>query len=183
MLVIRFLRIGKKNQPSFKIVVANKRRGSVSGRFVEEVGFYNLQTKEKVLKKERIEHWLSQGAKPSNTVHNLLVQEKIIKGKKISVHKKKKEKEKRPEVEATEKAPSVSEKPSEEPQKKAEPKKEPEKEEKTIQEKSESEEKIPEKQEKPEKPKEKEIKKEEVQPKPEKKAEEKNEDKENRYFS
>ena len=88
MLVIRFLRSGKKNQPSFKIVVTEKTESSTSGRFVEQVGFYNPLTKEKVLKGERIKYWISVGAKPLATVHNLLVSEKIIEGKKIAKHKK-----------------------------------------------------------------------------------------------
>lgn len=87
MLVIRFLRIGKKNQPSFKIVVTNKKRSSVGGRFIEEVGFYNPLTKEKFLRRERFQYWLSKGAQPSPTVHNLLVEEKVIQDKKILVHK------------------------------------------------------------------------------------------------
>ncbi|MBZ9578596.1 30S ribosomal protein S16 [Patescibacteria group bacterium] len=99
MLVIRFLRVGKKNQPSFKIVVTDKRRPPRSGRFVEEVGFYNPLTKEKVLKKERIKYWISVGAKPSNTVYNLLVKEKILEGKKIPVHKKAKKLKKEAEEE------------------------------------------------------------------------------------
>ncbi len=88
MLVIRFFRVGKKNQPSFKIVVTDKTKPPRSGRFVEEVGFYNPLTKEKILKQDRIKYWLSVGAKPSDTVFNLLVSEKIIEGKKIPVHKK-----------------------------------------------------------------------------------------------
>ncbi len=91
MLVIRFFRIGKKNQPYFKIVVTNKRNPPRGGRFVDEVGFWNPLTKEKVLRKERIKYWLSVGAKPSDSVYNLLVSEKIIEGKKIPVHKKTKE--------------------------------------------------------------------------------------------
>jgi len=92
MLVIRLFRVGKKNQPSFKIVVTDKRRSTRAGRFVEEVGFYNSQTKEKVLKSERLKYWLSVGAKPSATIQNLLISEKITEGKKIPVHKKAKEK-------------------------------------------------------------------------------------------
>ncbi len=88
MIVIRFFRVGKKNQPCFKIVVTDKKKPSRAGRFVEEVGFYNPITKERVLKGERIKYWLSVGAKPSSTVFNLLVSEKIIVGKKINVHKK-----------------------------------------------------------------------------------------------
>jgi len=91
MLVIRLFRVGKKNQPSFKIVVTDKRRSTRAGRFVEEVGFYNPLTKEKVLKSERLKYWLSVGAKPSDTVYNLLISEKITEGKKIPVHKKAKE--------------------------------------------------------------------------------------------
>jgi len=94
MLVIRFFRTGKKNQPSFKIVVTDKRESSTTGRSVEEVGFWNPLTKEKVLRQERIKYWLSVGAKPSPTVFNLLISEKIIEGKKIDVHKKAKMKEK-----------------------------------------------------------------------------------------
>jgi small subunit ribosomal protein S16 len=93
MLVIRFLRTGRRNQPSFKIVVTDKRNPPRGGRFVEEVGFWNPLTKEKVLKPERIKYWLSVGAQPSESVYNLLVEEKIIEGKKIKKHKKKKEKE------------------------------------------------------------------------------------------
>ena len=94
MLVIRLLRAGKRNQPSFKIVVVEKTESSTSGRFIEEVGFYNPQTKEKVLRGERIKYWLSVGAKPLETVYNLLVSEKIIEGKKIKIYQKlKKEKE------------------------------------------------------------------------------------------
>lgn len=90
MLVIRFFRVGKRNQPSFKIVVTDRRRAPRAGRFIEEVGFWNSVKKEKVLKAERIKYWISVGAKPSDTVYNLLVKEKIIEGKKIAVHKAKK---------------------------------------------------------------------------------------------
>lgn len=94
MLTIRFFRVGKINQPVFKIVVTEKRHGSRSGRFVEEVGFYNPVTKEKKLIAERIKYWLGVGAQASDTVYNLLVAEKIIEGnkRKINITKSKKEK-------------------------------------------------------------------------------------------
>jgi len=99
MLVIRLLRKSKKNQPSFKIVVTDKRKPPCAGRFVEEVGVYNPLTKSKVLKADRIKYWLSQGVKPSDTVYNLLIREKIVEGKKIPVRmKSKKEEEKKPSV-------------------------------------------------------------------------------------
>lgn len=90
MLAIRLFRVGKRNQPSFKIVVTEKTKSSTKGRFVEQVGFYNPQTKEKVLKPERIKYWLGVGAEPSDTIFNLLVSEKIVEGKKKDVHKKSK---------------------------------------------------------------------------------------------
>jgi small subunit ribosomal protein S16 len=94
MLVIRFFRIGKRGQPSFKIIVGDKRNPPRGGRFVEEVGFWNPLTKEKVLRADRIKYWLSVGAKPSDTVYNFLIREKILEGKKIPVYKTKKEKSK-----------------------------------------------------------------------------------------
>jgi len=93
MLVIRFFRVGKKNQPSFKIVVTDKRKPPRGGRFLEEVGFCNPATRERALKIERVKYWLSKGAQPSATVYNLLIEKKILEGKKIPVHKKKKEKQ------------------------------------------------------------------------------------------
>ena len=118
MLVIRFFRVGKKNQPSFKIVVTEKQKSSTKGRFVEEVGFYNPLTKEKVLKQDRIKYWLSVGAKPSATVHNLLISEKIVEGGKIAVHKKAKEKP----AFAESSGEAKEEKPAEEPKKEEEKK-------------------------------------------------------------
>ena len=54
---------------------------------MEEVGFYNPATKEKILKGERIKYWISVGAQPSATIHNMLIQDKVIEGKKIPKHK------------------------------------------------------------------------------------------------
>ncbi|MFH1036965.1 MAG: 30S ribosomal protein S16 [Patescibacteria group bacterium] len=93
MLVIRYVRIGKKNQPYFRIRVTDKLRPAKGGRFVEEVGTWSPLTKQKTLKVERIKYWLSVGAQPSDSVYNLLVSEKVIEGKKRDVHKKSKKKE------------------------------------------------------------------------------------------
>ncbi|MBI2644044.1 MAG: 30S ribosomal protein S16 [Candidatus Wildermuthbacteria bacterium] len=89
MLVIRFFRTGKRNQPSFKLVVTEKTNPTRGGRFLEEVGFYNPVTKEKVVKPERVKHWLSVGAKPSPSAHNFLIRHKVIEGKKLPIHQKK----------------------------------------------------------------------------------------------
>src|SRR3989344_2102592 len=85
MLVIRLTRKGKKNQPFFRVVVTDKRRSAKGGRAVEILGYLDPLTKRKSLKKERVLYWISKGAQPSVTVHNLLVSEKIIEGKKVHV--------------------------------------------------------------------------------------------------
>jgi small subunit ribosomal protein S16 len=84
MLTIRLTRKGKKNQPFFRVVVIDKRRSAKGGRPSEILGYIDPLTKRKSLKKDRILHWISVGAQPSSTVHNLLVNEKIIEGKKMS---------------------------------------------------------------------------------------------------
>lgn len=168
MLVIRLLRVGKKNQPSFKIVVTDKRNPPRGGRFVEEVGFYNPLTKEKVLKKERIQYWLSQGVQPSDTVHNLLVKEGILEGAKIPVHKKAKEKGEKPKEE------KVEEKPKEEAPKEGKAEEKP-KEETPKKEKVEVKPEEKPKKESPKEEKKEELKKEEV-PQEEKKEEQSKEE-------
>ncbi len=90
MLVIRFTRIGKKNQPMYRIIVTDKRRATRGGRFVEILGNYNPFTKKTNIKADRVTYWISKGAKPSVSINNLLVKENIIKGVKIATHAKKK---------------------------------------------------------------------------------------------
>lgn len=88
MLVIRFQRIGRKNDPAFRIVVTEKRSKPKSGE-LEILGSYHPKTKETVLKQEQILYWLSKGAKTSPTVHNLLISKGVIQGKKIDVSSRK----------------------------------------------------------------------------------------------
>ncbi len=84
MLVIRFQRVGRTNDPAFRIVVTEKRSKPKSGE-LEILGSYHPKTKATVLKNERILYWLSKGAKASDTVHNLLVSKEIIKEAKRNV--------------------------------------------------------------------------------------------------
>ena len=90
MLKIRFVRVGKKNKPFFRIAVGDSRR-TPKGKFIEKLGYYNPLKKEKSINKERILYWLSNGAQCSDTVHNLLVSLEIIKGpkRKIKIKSKK----------------------------------------------------------------------------------------------
>lgn len=85
MLKIRMQRTGRINQPSFRIVVVEHTAAPKAGKFVERVGTYNPRNKERTLDQARIQHWLSVGAKPSDTVHNMLVSAGIMSGKKINV--------------------------------------------------------------------------------------------------
>ena len=90
MLKIRLTRRGKKNKAFFRLVVA-EHTSPIKGRFLEALGFLNPHTKEKNLKADRIKYWLEKGAQCSDTVHNLLVREGILKGPKRAVKMKKKE--------------------------------------------------------------------------------------------
>jgi small subunit ribosomal protein S16 len=74
MLVIRLARVGKKNSPAYRVVVADKRR-AVKRKFIEILGSYNptRQPKELAISKERAIFWMNRGAQPSDTVRNLMV--------------------------------------------------------------------------------------------------------------
>ena len=73
MLRIRLRRTGKKKQPQYRVVVADQ-RAPRDGDFVEVLGHYNPRTEPStlVLKEDRVKHWLSVGAQPSETVHRML---------------------------------------------------------------------------------------------------------------
>jgi small subunit ribosomal protein S16 len=73
MLVIRMMRVGAKKKPYFRVVVTEARSARESS-FVENVGTYYPRAKPaKVeINKERVTHWLSKGAKPSDSVRTLL---------------------------------------------------------------------------------------------------------------
>ncbi|MBN2394235.1 MAG: 30S ribosomal protein S16 [Anaerolineae bacterium] len=73
MLRIRLRRVGGKKQPSYRIVVAES-TAPRDGKFVELVGFHNPRTEPETvqIKEERVLHWLSVGAQPSDAVARLL---------------------------------------------------------------------------------------------------------------
>ncbi len=100
MLKIRLQRIGRKNDPSFRAVLTDSKNSTKSGRFLEILGTYNPKAGEKNLLNDRIKYWISKGAKPSDTMHNFLVHDKVIEGKKINVLPKKKPTVKRKELKA-----------------------------------------------------------------------------------
>ena len=73
---IRLARHGAKKKPFYRIVVADS-ESPRDGRYLENVGTYNplLDPAQVSLKSERIQYWIDQGAKPSDTVRSLLKRE------------------------------------------------------------------------------------------------------------
>lgn len=92
MLAIKFKRIGKKHQPAYRIVVMEK-RSKLVGVPAEDLGWVNPKTHEVKINKERALYWIKVGAQPTPSIHNLLINEKILEGKKIAVHKQSKKTE------------------------------------------------------------------------------------------
>lgn len=92
MLSIRLSRVGKKHQPSYRLIVVDRRKDPW-GSYLENLGTYNPIAKPKIVnfKTDRIKYWLGVGAQPSPTVWNLLVDQKIVTGAKMKAttgHKK-----------------------------------------------------------------------------------------------
>jgi small subunit ribosomal protein S16 len=73
MLSIRMTRVGSKKKPYFRVVVTEARSKRES-EFVELLGTYNPRTKpaQVALNKDRVQHWLGKGARPSDSVRTLL---------------------------------------------------------------------------------------------------------------
>ena len=89
MLMIRFQRIGRTNDPAFRIVVLEKERAAKAGNIVELLGTYNPRSKTLTLNEEHVKEWITKGAQPTDSMHNLLVAKGVIAGKKINVLPKK----------------------------------------------------------------------------------------------
>lgn len=73
MLSIRMRRTGSKKRPYYRVVVTEGREPR-EGSFVEILGTYNPRTKPATVEidKGRVEHWIKQGARPSDSVRTLL---------------------------------------------------------------------------------------------------------------
>lgn len=116
MLTIRLSRVGRKNDPSFRVIVVDSKRKVKAGNYLEMVGSYDPRLDRIELKADRIKHWMGNGAQVSDTVHNLLVSQKIIDAKKINVLPKKTvPKKEEPVVAASAAAAAPAETPAAEP--------------------------------------------------------------------
>jgi len=89
MLMIRFQRIGRTNDPAFRIVVLEKERAAKAGNIVELLGTYNPRSKALTLNEAHVKEWIAKGAQPTGSIHNLLINKGIIEGTKINVLPKK----------------------------------------------------------------------------------------------
>jgi small subunit ribosomal protein S16 len=116
MLIIRLQRVGRVHEPSFRIVLTDSKFGPKSGKSVEVLGSYDARKGKGTnhVDGEKVKYWISKGAQVSDTVHNYLVSEKILTGKKINVLPKnkiinaKKVKEDAAKAEAAAKAPKAA---------------------------------------------------------------------------
>lgn len=160
MLRIRLTRTGKKGQPSYRVVVAEKSK-AVKRKYLELLGHYlpALEPKKVELNKERIEYWISKGAQPTDTAASLFKSQGMDGMDKFMEprNKKKKKKGEQPEdsapagqapaeqseapaeakAEAAPAEPAKEETPKEEPKAEEKPAEEPAKEEAPAEEKAE----------------------------------------------
>ena len=88
--MIRLQRVGRVNVPTFRVVLTDSKNSTKSGRFLEVLGMYDPVANKKEIKADRVKHWMSHGAQLSDTVHNWLIEKKVIPGKKVNALPKKK---------------------------------------------------------------------------------------------
>jgi small subunit ribosomal protein S16 len=86
MLAIKLSKTGKTNKKMFRLIISEKSRDPY-GEALEILGSYNPHSKELAVKTERVKYWLSKGAQMTASVNNLLVEKKIIEGKKAVASK------------------------------------------------------------------------------------------------
>ncbi len=67
--------MGAKHKPVYRIVVADSKRAR-DGKYIEMVGHYDPRAKSTKLQLDRINYWISKGARPTNTVGKLLAKAK-----------------------------------------------------------------------------------------------------------
>lgn len=77
MLAIRLQRTGRKGHAQYRVVVQDARKSPTSGKVIKYVGHYNPHTKKAEVKKEEVELFLKNGARPSDRVARLLKAEGV----------------------------------------------------------------------------------------------------------
>ncbi len=89
MLKMRLQRIGRKNDPSYRVIVTDSRNAAKRGKNVDLIGSFNPKVGNFQIDGEKAKYWISKGVQVSDTVHNFLVAQKVIEGKKKNVLPKK----------------------------------------------------------------------------------------------
>ncbi len=87
--MMRLQRVGRKNDPTFRIVVVDKRTGPKSNKNIAILGSYNPKQNHVQIDVPAAKEWLSKGVQPSDTVHNILVGQKVIEAPKKNALPKK----------------------------------------------------------------------------------------------
>jgi small subunit ribosomal protein S16 len=82
MLKMRLQRIGRKNNPAYRVIVTDSRNAAKRGTNVDHIGSYEPKAGKFQIDGEKAKYWISKGVQVSDTVHNFLVTQKIIEGKK-----------------------------------------------------------------------------------------------------
>ncbi|MCF7795041.1 30S ribosomal protein S16 [Patescibacteria group bacterium] len=81
MLTIRLSRVGKKNRPTYRIVISEKAKDPY-GRALEILGSYDPHNKNLKVDGDRVRYWIEKGSQMSTTINNLFIDNKIIEGEK-----------------------------------------------------------------------------------------------------
>lgn len=89
--MIRLQRTGRKHEPTFRVVLTDSKNGPKSGKYIKILGWYDTRIKNKLeqLDIDAIKSYMKNGAKLSLTLHNFLVSNKAIAGKKLNALPKK----------------------------------------------------------------------------------------------
>lgn len=90
MVRIRMSRIGRVHRPFFRISAIDQRTKR-NGKVIEPLGWYDPIAKDEAkqinLNTERVKHWLSVGAQPSDTVMNILIKMELVGGEQVKAWK------------------------------------------------------------------------------------------------
>lgn len=107
MLMIRLQRTGRKHEPTFRVVLTDSKNGPKSGKYLKILGWYDTRIKNKLeqMDTEAIKYWMSKGTQLSVTLHNFLVSNKVITGKKVNALPKKTVQKKEAQAETAKTAP------------------------------------------------------------------------------
>lgn len=89
MLKMRLQRVGRRNHPTYRVVVVESRQGPKSGKYVDLLGSYDPHQNHVQIDTARAKEWLAKGVQASPTVHNLLIDQKVVEGKKVNALPKK----------------------------------------------------------------------------------------------